>query len=91
MVNTAIVVPCVVLASIAVCMFVFVWWWFPRTWAKGQSIDMKQYAENAQRRRDLEMVASETATGGHTGIPGTRAHEIPQGRSTYVPPAITPY
>ena len=91
MVSKAILVPCLVLAAIAVCMFVFIWWWFPRTWAKGQAIDMKQYAENAQRRRDLEMVASETATGEHTDIPGTGAHKIAQLRSTYVPPAITPY
>jgi hypothetical protein len=74
MVNNAIVVPCTVLASIAFCMLAFICWWFPRTWARGQALDMMEYRENAERRqRDLELAASETATAENTDIPGNEA------------------
>ena len=74
MVNNAIVVPCTVLASIAFCMLAFICWWFPRTWARGQALDMMEYRENAERRqRDLELAASETVTGENTDIPGNEA------------------
>jgi hypothetical protein len=96
MVNNAVVVPCAVLGSICVCMFAFVCWWFPRTWSKGQSLDMREYVENVQRRRrDLELAASKTATGEQTDIPGSEVGSYkmtaPQVRSTYVPPVVTPY
>jgi hypothetical protein len=73
MVNNAIVVPCAVLATIAFCMLAFICWWFPRTWARGHALDMMEYRENAERRqreRDLELAASETATGENTDVPG---------------------
>jgi hypothetical protein len=74
MVNNAIVVPCTVLASIAFCMLAFICWWFPRTWARGQALDMMEYRENAERRqKDLELAASETATAENTDIPGNEA------------------
>jgi hypothetical protein len=76
MVNNAIVVPCTVLASIAFCMLAFICWWFPRTWAKGQALDMMEYRENAERRqreRDLELAASEAATAENTDNPGNEA------------------
>jgi hypothetical protein len=78
MVNKAIVVPCTVLASIAFCMLAFICWWFPRTWAKGQALDMMEYRENTERRqrqreRDLELAASETATAENTDNPGNEA------------------
>jgi hypothetical protein len=74
MVNNTIVVPCAVLASIAFCMLAFICWWFPRTWARGQALDLMEYRENAERRqRDLELAASETATAENTDIPGNEA------------------
>jgi hypothetical protein len=93
MVNSSVVVPVVVLAVIAVCMLAFIWWWFPRTWAKGQSMDMRDHAATLRRQRDLELAASQTATGEQTDIPGTEAGAqkiAPQVQSTYRPP-VTPY
>lgn len=84
MVNNAIVVPCTVLASIAFCMLAFICWWFPRTWARGQALDMMEYRENAERRqRDLELAAGETATGENTDTPGNEVEgpEVKAGES----------
>ena len=85
MVNNAIVVPCTVLASIAFCMLAFICWWFPRTWARGQALDMMEYRENAERRqreRDLELAASEIATAENTDNPGNEAEvKVVQGVS----------
>jgi hypothetical protein len=39
MANMTIVVPCAVLGSICAVMFVFIWWWFPRAWNKGNKGD----------------------------------------------------
>ena len=66
MVNNAVVVPCAVLGSIAVCMFAFIFWWFPRAWARGNAEDMREYDERRQQREremDLESVSGETAIG----------------------------
>jgi hypothetical protein len=91
MVNNSIVVPCAVLASIAICMFAFICWWFPRAWAKGQAYDMREHADNAERRRrDLELAAGETATSEQSGNPGGKM-SAPPVRSTYVPPVVTPF
>ncbi|KAE9376404.1 hypothetical protein N431DRAFT_435749 [Stipitochalara longipes BDJ] len=69
MVSNTVVVPVAVLASICICMFAFICWWFPRTWAKGIALDKREYRENAERRqRDLELATSETAIGEHTDI-----------------------
>lgn len=92
MVSNAIVVPVAVLAAIAVCMFAFICWWFPRAWAKGQTADMREYAERTMQR-DLELAASETRTGDDTDVPGsetTKTDNQAQVRSAYVPP-VTPY
>lgn len=88
MVNNAVVVPCAVLAVIAVCMFAFMCYWFPRAWAKGQTYDLREYAgrqEPERPRGDLVGAAAtvETALGG--GSHGMRA---PPPR--YMPP-VTPY
>jgi hypothetical protein len=93
MVNNAIVVPCAILGSIAVGMFAFICWWFPRAWAKGQTADMREHA--ARRQRDLELATSDVATDENTDIsggePGVRKISATLGRSAYVPPVVTPY
>lgn len=57
-------------------------------------MDMRDYAAATQRRqRDLELAASQTATGEQTDIPGTEAGAqkiAPLVQSTYRPP-VTPY
>lgn len=39
MVNKAIVVPCAALGAIVGVGLVFIYWWFPRTWNKGNGAD----------------------------------------------------
>ncbi|KAL2072384.1 hypothetical protein VTL71DRAFT_11727 [Oculimacula yallundae] len=71
MAQKAFIIPVAVLSSICVCMFVFIWWWFPRAWASGDRSDRVEF-EEAKRRREL---AEETAVGsdGETDIElGTR-------------------
>jgi hypothetical protein len=70
-------------------MLMFICWWFPRTWNKGNASDKAEYDEMMRRRA----LADETAAGsddagaeaGTTGVTGK-----PQIRSTYVPP-VTSY
>jgi hypothetical protein len=53
--NLSIVIPCAVLGSICAVMIVFIWWWFPRTWNKGDKQDMElmdQAAEAGGERGD---------------------------------------
>lgn len=39
MVNQSIVLPCAVLGSICAVMIVFIWWFFPRAWKKGNKAE----------------------------------------------------
>jgi hypothetical protein len=59
MTNSSVLVPVVTLASICVCMFVFIWWWFPRHYKKGL-------------RQDVEIIDSEQAGRDaiHAGLEG---------------------
>jgi len=77
-------------------MFIFMCWWFPRAWRRGDAADRAEY-EEAKRRREL---AEETAvgTGGETDVElgdfggdGTAGRAaVPQRPVGYVPP-VTPY
>jgi hypothetical protein len=60
MASTAIIVPCAVLGSICAVMLVFVYWWFPRTWTKGN-------------KGDTEAIA--LSFGAHNGDDGLTAEE----------------
>lgn len=44
MVNQSIVLPCAVLGGICAVMLVFIWWWFPRAWKKGNKQDEEAIA-----------------------------------------------
>ena len=39
MANLNVIVPCAVLGAICAVMLAFIWWWFPRTWKKGNKQD----------------------------------------------------
>ncbi|KAK0101593.1 hypothetical protein ONS95_006756 [Cadophora gregata] len=91
--NTKVIVPVAVLASIGVCMFIFMCWFFPRAWAKGVASDRAEFDE-AKRRREL---AEETAVGSETDVElgdvggnRTAGRAVPQMPARYVPP-VTPY
>jgi hypothetical protein len=98
MVNNAVLVPCVTLGAIAVCMFIFMCWWFPRTWARGQSADMKEQADNAEMRRqmqrDMESADADDSSIGGDGAGGRvelGAHQMRPPQVRYVPPPVTPF
>lgn len=93
--NNAVIVPCAILGAIAVCMFIFICWWFPRAWAKGQTLDMREFADNQerQRQRDLELGANESTNEDNTNDEGREAttHNIIAPQKGYVPPMVTSY
>jgi len=75
-------------------MFLFICWWFPRTWARGDALERAEYDEMFRQRR----LAAETAgasgdadvelgdgVGKETGVT-----VAPQPRSTFIPP-VTSY
>jgi hypothetical protein len=76
-------------------MFAFIFWWFPRTWAKGTAEDIREFEGRRQQQRDLELAANggESTTGdilGSEAGAGTKKMTLPQVRP-YVPPLVTPY
>lgn len=76
MANLNIIMPCAVLGGICAVMLVFMWWWFPRTWKKGNS------QENAEI--DLTMMDPGSSDGDglthkeRVEIAGQRAREYLQ-------------
>ncbi|KAK4631009.1 hypothetical protein CLAFUW4_03312 [Fulvia fulva] len=58
--------PVGVLAGLAVAMFVFIWWWFPRHYRKGIQDDMDRVDE-AKRQRELAVAEAE-ARGEHIDL-----------------------
>jgi hypothetical protein len=71
MANLAIILPCAVLGSICAAMLAFIWWWFPRTWNKG----------NKQEEGELDAAIGAGAQGNDVSkeerlrIAGQRARE----------------
>lgn len=61
----AVAIPVGVLAALAVAMFVFMFWWFPRHWQKGVRMDMAEYD---QARREREAAMEEGAAGGNVNV-----------------------
>ncbi|KAF2165663.1 hypothetical protein M409DRAFT_23953 [Zasmidium cellare ATCC 36951] len=55
-------VPVGVFAALAIVCFVFVWWWFPRAWNRGNKKDVEVLHEmssedrEAQRRKNREII-----------------------------------
>lgn len=86
--QTAVAVPVGILAAICVCMFVFMFWWFPRHYQKGIKMDM---AEHAAVRREMEEAAAQRATDGIPEPPPAYASDgKPLPPRGYVAP-VTPY
>lgn len=44
-------VPVGILAGLAVAMFLFIWWWFPRAYKRGVAIEHEEI-DRARRRRE---------------------------------------
>lgn len=74
-------IPVGILGGIVVLMFAFIWWWFPRHWRKGVSMDMAEIDED-RRQRDLQAdrmrVGSETSTDVGVAVPEAVVHARPK-------------
>ena len=79
-------------------MLIFIWWWFPRTWNKGnaqeRAIIDEQIRQQRERQMALDQMAAQQAAEGGTHDPeappvyaATAPPVKPQG---YVPP-VTPF
>ena len=94
MVNNAVVIPSAIFATLAVCMFIFICWWFPRAWASGQASDIREYEQRLRMERELaarETGSDETHDLSNVGGDAGTVAKPQVVRSTYVPPAVTPY
>lgn len=81
---TAVAVPAGILGAIAVVMFLFLFWWFPRHWQKGIRADMAEVDE-ARRQRELAAQENGTASGGELASDANT--KLPtQAKLTYLPP-----
>lgn len=60
--NTTIALVCGLTGGLALAMFIFICWWFPRHWKKGNAADMAEYEEDKRdRERYLAMIAEQRA------------------------------
>lgn len=85
----------VTLGVLALAMFIFICWWFPRAWSKGQAKQNKEWDEiNRQRREREEAEASTDVELGDTAgnpVNADASKTTAQPRTTtYVPP-VTAY
>lgn len=77
MVNNAVVVPCATLAAIACCMLIYICWWFPRAWAKGQTADLREYEARRIAREQMELdLESGNETGSVAGVPVAESGKV---------------
>ncbi|PBP17934.1 hypothetical protein BUE80_DR011322 [Diplocarpon rosae] len=90
MVNNAVVVPVAVLAALAVAMLIFICWWFPRAWARGQASDRAEYDE-ARRRRELAAGTAADVELGGGDVAGRKPPESVAVQGAYVPSPVAPY
>ncbi|KAK6582744.1 hypothetical protein PZA11_005152 [Diplocarpon coronariae] len=90
MVNNAVVVPVAVLAAVAAAMLIFICWWFPRAWARGQASDEAEYDEARRRREaavtDADADADVERAAGDAAPPRSAAI-----RHAHVPSPVAPY
>lgn len=77
----------------AICMFIFICWWFPRAWSRGNAIQNASYDEQRiQRQQAAQRVLDEEASVELADDVGKKANvsvkpQMPRG---YVPP-VTAY
>lgn len=83
------------LSAMAFCMFVFIWWWFPRAYARGQALQRAEWDEQRIRRqlaeqRALEEEHSSTELADEVRPKTAEASKTQMPPPAYVPP-VTPY
>ncbi|KAK3716130.1 hypothetical protein LTR37_006575 [Vermiconidia calcicola] len=89
--------PVGILSTLCVLMFIFMWWWFPRTFRKGIRADMDRVDED-RRVREMSAAQQREQEGnielgmGKTTGDGSAVHPPPyQPAVAYHPPAYTSY
>ncbi|KAK5172796.1 uncharacterized protein LTR77_002916 [Saxophila tyrrhenica] len=89
-----------ILAGLCVCMFLFIWWWFPRMYKKGIRADMDRVDEDNRMRvlheneqADIEAARRAEAGEGDPTNPPPVYSPPPKKPTTvmYTPPAYTSY
>lgn len=59
MVDQSILVPCTVLGGICAGMLIFIWWWYPRTWNKGNNQEAEVIGLEVDVGSDIEGLSQE--------------------------------
>lgn len=83
--KSAVALPVGILAALAVAMFIFICWWFPRHYKKGVKADMDEVDENRRHREAYELQAR-AAEDAEPLPPVYSATSKPQPKLTYVAP-----
>lgn len=52
MVSRSVLLPGVITGGIVAGMLIFIWWWFPRTWKKGNKDEAEEFAMSLGARAD---------------------------------------
>ena len=92
MVNNAVIIPIAVLSAIVGVSLIFVWWWFPRTWNKGNAEDRRDIDDHLQQQREILARRQEAAESedGDVEMQNPAVKMPPIKPRNYVPP-VTPY
>ena len=94
MVNNAVVIPIAVLSAIVGVSLIFVWWWFPRTWNKGNAEDARDMEQHLQQQREIlarrQAAAESEDANADVEMQNPAVKMPPVAPKNYVPP-VTPY
>lgn len=68
MTNTTVGLVCGLTGGLALAMFIFICWWFPRHWKKGNAMDIAEYEEEKRAREAyFAMIAEQRAAAERDG------------------------
>ncbi len=93
MVNNAVIIPIAVLSAIVGVSLIFVWWWFPRTWNKGNAEDRRDIEEHLRQQREILARRQQEAQTNEDDNVEAQLPAVkmpPVAPRNYVPP-VTPY
>lgn len=85
----AVAVPVGVLAGLAVLMFIFMFWWFPRHWQKGVRMDMAEVDARKREREQFAMDHGQLEAQNGAGMVNVDG-KVPVMPKAYIAP-VTPY
>lgn len=72
----------------ALVMFIFICWWFPRAWSKGNAKQNREWDVRIQANREAEEAAAgrDTVLEGLDGKDTDMSKVVQKPRTTYIPP-----